>query len=56
VPICFLDLVGLERSTGIDEPLVSKIIHYHFEEFTVDRLISYLSKLYLEFDLEVNIT
>ena len=46
---------ALAQQIGIDESLISKIIHYHFEEFTVDRLINYLTKIYPEFDLEVNV-
>lgn len=36
----------LAAELKIDEALVSKIINYAFEEFTVDRLIKYLSVLY----------
>ncbi len=41
----------LASKLDIDEALVSKILHYHFDEFTIDRLIKYLSVLYpkLEF-------
>ena len=38
---------------GIDPALMSKILHYHFEEFSTDRLIKYLSKIYSRIDLEV---
>ena len=30
---------------GIDKSLISKIVHYHFDEFTIDRLIKYLAIL-----------
>ncbi len=40
---------------GIDEALMSKILHYHFEEFTVDRLIKYLSEIYPDVDVRVDV-
>ena len=43
----------LAEIIGIHESLVSKIVHYHFEEFTVDRLITYLEKISPDFSLEV---
>jgi len=45
----------LAQRIGIDESLVSKITHYHFEEFTVDRLMNCLAKIYPEFVLEVSV-
>ena len=30
---------------GVDKALVSKVVHYHFDEFTIDRLIKYLTIL-----------
>jgi len=39
----------------MDEALVSKILHYNVEEFTVDRLLKYLSKLYEEIELKVKV-
>ncbi len=38
---------------GIDSSLMSKILHYHFEEFSTDRLIRYLSKIYSKIEFEV---
>ena len=35
----------LAEKLGIDKALMSKIVHYHFDEFTVDRLIKYLAVL-----------
>lgn len=40
---------------GIDEALMSKILRYHFDEFTADRLINYLSKIYPEVDVTVQV-
>lgn len=39
----------------IDEALVSKIINYAYEEFTVDRLLKYLSVLYPNVDIKLYI-
>ena len=36
----------LADKIGIDEALVSKIVHYNFDDFTIDRLIKYLSVIY----------
>ena len=32
----------LAKKLGIAESLMSKIIHYHYDEFTIDRLLRYL--------------
>lgn len=44
---------ALAEKVGINESLMSKIIHYHFDEFTVDRLVNYLDKIIPDFDLEI---
>lgn len=43
----------LAEKIGIDEALVSKIVHYNFEEFTLDRLVKFLSVLLPTADLEI---
>jgi predicted XRE-type DNA-binding protein len=45
----------LAAKIGIDEALMSKILHYHFDEFTIDRLIKFLNVLYpnLEFKFDL---
>jgi predicted XRE-type DNA-binding protein len=43
----------LAEELGIDESLVSKIIHYNFDDFTIDRLVKYLSVLFPKSDLEI---
>lgn len=43
----------LSSIIGINEALMSKILHYHFEEFTIDRLLRYLSEIYPDVDLIV---
>lgn len=36
----------LADKIGIDEALVSKIVHYNFDDFTIDLLIKYLAVIY----------
>lgn len=36
----------LAKELNIDETLVSKIVNYAYDEFTVDRLVKYLSEIY----------
>jgi predicted XRE-type DNA-binding protein len=43
----------LAEKLGINESLVSKITHYHYSEFTVDRLANYLDKIMPNFELEI---
>ena len=43
----------LAEKIGIDESLVSKIVHYNFEEFTIDCLVKYLSLLLPNADVEI---
>ena len=35
----------LARKLKLNKSLVSKIVHFHFEEFTVDRLLRYLEMI-----------
>lgn len=44
---------ALAEEIGINESLVSKIIHYNYEEFTIDRLVGYLEKIFPDFELEI---
>lgn len=44
---------ALAEKIGINESLMSKIIHCHFDEFTVDRLVNYLDKIIPDFELEI---
>lgn len=41
----------LAKKLDIDEALVSKIVNYAYDEFTVDRLVKYLSALYPNIDI-----
>jgi predicted XRE-type DNA-binding protein len=43
----------LAEKVGIDESLMSKIVHYNFDDFTIDRLVKYLSVLFPKADLEI---
>jgi predicted XRE-type DNA-binding protein len=45
----------LAEKIGIDESLMSKIVHYHFDDFTIDRLVKYLAILFPKADLEIQI-
>ena len=44
---------ALAEKIGIDEALMSKILHYNIDEFTTDRLIKYLSKLYPRLKVDI---
>lgn len=46
---------ALAKTIGIDEALMSKILHYHYKEFSVDRLIKYLSVIYPDIDLDISV-
>jgi predicted XRE-type DNA-binding protein len=43
----------LAEKIGINESLVRKITHYHFEEFTIDCLINYLDKIFPNFEIDI---
>ena len=45
----------LAQKIGIDESLMSKILHYHFDSFTTDRLIKYLCEIYPKTSLSINV-
>ncbi|HLE11029.1 MAG: hypothetical protein A2504_10490 [Bdellovibrionales bacterium RIFOXYD12_FULL_39_22] len=45
----------LAKLVDVDEAIMSKILHYHFSEFTTDRLIKYLAQIYDEIDFNVNV-
>ncbi len=46
---------SLAEKLGINESLMSKILHYHFSEFTTDRLIKYLSIIYPDIDVQIDV-
>jgi predicted XRE-type DNA-binding protein len=45
----------LAEILGENESLVSKVVHYHIDQFTIDRLLKYLNVIYpdTEFKLKV---
>lgn len=45
----------LAAQLGVDVAIMSKILHYHIDEFTIDRLIKYLYKIFpkTKFKIEV---
>ena len=45
----------MAKIIGIDEALMSKILHYHYEDFTIDRLIRYLSVLYEKIEIHLDV-
>lgn len=45
----------LAQKVGIDEALMSKILHYHFDEFTADRLIKYLNEIYPDVNVKIDV-
>ena len=42
----------LSQRLEISEALVSKMLRYHFDEFTLDRLIRYLESLNIKFEFK----
>jgi len=44
---------ALAERVGIDEALMSKILHYHIDEFTTDRLIKFLAVLFPDLRIEL---
>ena len=45
----------LAKLVGVDESLMSKILHYHVKEFTTDRLLRYLSNLHPYVELKIKV-
>jgi len=45
----------LATIVGVDEAVISKILHYHIKDFTTDRLLRYLSKIYPDAELKIKI-
>jgi len=43
----------LAEKLGIAESLVSKIVHYQYDEFTIDRLLRYLEIIQPGVELQV---
>ena len=45
----------LAEKLGENESLVSKVVHYNIEEFTVDRLIKFLNVLYARVEIDLSV-
>jgi predicted XRE-type DNA-binding protein len=45
----------LAKQIGINESLVSKIIYYKIDEFTVDRLLKFLNLLYDDVSVKISV-
>jgi predicted XRE-type DNA-binding protein len=45
----------LALKTEIDKALINKIVHYHFERFTLDKLLTYLNRLYPKAGLKLEV-
>jgi predicted XRE-type DNA-binding protein len=43
------------KKLDIDVALMSKILHYHTDEFTTDRLLRYLSIIYPNLDIHLDV-
>jgi predicted XRE-type DNA-binding protein len=46
---------ALAEKLDLDEALMSKILHYNFDEFTVDRLLKFLNVLYPNVEIELRV-
>lgn len=46
---------ALAHKIGIDEALMSKILHYYTDEFTIDRLVKFLSILHPNVELKIEV-
>jgi predicted XRE-type DNA-binding protein len=40
---------------GTNESLVSKIVYYKIDEFTIDRLLKFLNQLYDDLDVKISV-
>ena len=46
---------ALAQKIKVDEALISKILHYNIDEFTIDRLIKFLSVLYPKAHVKIEV-
>jgi predicted XRE-type DNA-binding protein len=46
---------ALAEKIDIDESLISKILHYNIDEFTIDRLIKFLTTLHPGVNLQIKV-
>ncbi len=45
----------LAAKIGVNESLVSKIVYYKVDEFTIDRLLKFLNQLYDHLDIKISV-
>lgn len=46
---------ALAEKIGLDEALMSKILHYNTDEFTIDRLVKFLAALYPNAEVKIEV-
>ena len=46
---------ALAEKINIDEALMSKILHYNIEEFTIDRLVKFLAILHPGAEVKIEV-
>lgn len=46
---------ALAEKINESEALVSKVVHYHFEEFTIDRLVKFLTRLHPDAEVKIEV-
>ncbi len=46
---------ALAEKLGENESLVSKVVHYHIDEFTVDRLLKFLNAIYPNITIDLKV-
>lgn len=45
----------LAEMIGENESLVSKVVHYHIDQFTIDRLLKYLNVIYPDVEFKIKV-
>lgn len=45
----------LAEKIGEDESLISKVVHYNIEKFTIDRLMKFLNVIYPNAEIQINV-
>jgi predicted XRE-type DNA-binding protein len=45
----------LAEKIGENESLISKVVHYNIEEFTIDRLMKFLNVIYPNAEIRINV-
>lgn len=46
---------ALAKKVGTDEAIISKILHYNIEDFTIDRLVKFLAALYPGAEVKIEV-